>query len=245
MPAAGDHAAGGHERRSKQLSNPESFIDEVNEELKRERLFGLMKRYGWIAVVLVLLVVGGAAWNEWNKARQTATAQAFGDAVLAALNESDAGSRAGALNALAEEQAGSGREGNERAGIVRLLMAAERLQADDHDGALSALEAVAGNAALPDSYRQLADLKRAIIAGPGMAIDERRALLEPLARAGQAFRPLALEQLALLHVEAGDNATALERFRTLLDEPDLSSGLRQRVELMIDILGGADAADFG
>ena len=227
------------------MSNPDSFIDEVNEELKRDRLFALMKRYGWIAVLLVLLVVGGAAWNEWNKARQSAAAQAFGDAVLAALNEGDANARQGALSTLAEAEAASGREGRERAGIVRLLMASERLQADDRAGALSALAAVAGDETLPASYRQLADLKRAIIAGPEMGMDERRALLEPLARAGQAFRPLALEQLALLHVEAGDNAAALDRFRALLDEPDLSSGLRQRIELMIDILGGGDAADFG
>ncbi|MCC5987016.1 MAG: tetratricopeptide repeat protein [Pararhodobacter sp.] len=227
------------------MSNPESFIDEVNEELKRERLFTLMKRYGWIAVLAVLLLVGGAAWNEWNKARQTAQAQAFGDAVFAALNETDATARDGALRALAEAESDAGREGRGRAGIVRLLMAAERLQADDRAGALAALQAVAEDDTLPGSYRQLADLKRVIIAGAEMTIDERQALLDPLARAGQAFRPLALEQLALLQLEAGNTDEALARFTALLDEPDISPGLRQRVAQLIDILGGNAAADFG
>lgn len=222
------------------MSNPDSFIDEVNEELKRERLFTLMKRYGWIAVLAVLLLVGGAAWNEWNKARDTAAAQAFGDAVFAALNETDATARDGALRALAEAEAESG-----RAGIVRMLMAAERIGADDRAGALAALQAVAEDDALPGSYRQLADLKRVIIAGSEMTIEERRALLEPLARAGQAFRPLALEQLALLHLEGGNPDEARARFAALLDEPDISSGLRQRVAQMIDILGGGDAANPG
>ena len=53
------------------MSNPESFIDEVNEELKRDRLFALMRKYAWIAVLAVVLIVGGAAWNEWRKATET------------------------------------------------------------------------------------------------------------------------------------------------------------------------------
>ena len=36
------------------VSNPESFIDEVNEEVRRDRLYQNIRRYGWIAVVVVL-----------------------------------------------------------------------------------------------------------------------------------------------------------------------------------------------
>ena len=45
------------------MSNPDSFIREVTEEVRRDRLYGYVRRYGWIAALLVLLVVGGAAWN--------------------------------------------------------------------------------------------------------------------------------------------------------------------------------------
>ena len=55
------------------VSDTDSFIDEVTEEVRRDRLFGLMKRYGWIAVVAVLLIVGGAAYNEISKARARAS----------------------------------------------------------------------------------------------------------------------------------------------------------------------------
>jgi hypothetical protein len=52
----------------------------------------MIRRYGWIAVLVVLALVGGAAWNEWRKARDAAQAQGLGDAMIAALeaNESDA-----------------------------------------------------------------------------------------------------------------------------------------------------------
>jgi hypothetical protein len=67
------------------VSNPDSFIDEVTEEVRRDRLFAAFRRYGWIAVLAVLGIVGGAAWNEWQKAQAVERAQAFGDALLASL----------------------------------------------------------------------------------------------------------------------------------------------------------------
>ena len=67
------------------MSNNESFIDEVNEEVQRDRLFQLMRKYGWIGVVLVILLVGGTAFNEYRKAQARAAAQSLGDAMLAAI----------------------------------------------------------------------------------------------------------------------------------------------------------------
>ena len=46
------------------MSNSDSFIDEVTEEVRKDRLFQLFRRYGWIAGVVIVLIVGGAAWNE-------------------------------------------------------------------------------------------------------------------------------------------------------------------------------------
>ena len=40
------------------MSQSDSFIEEVTEEVRRDRLFATMKRFGWIAIVLVLRIVG-------------------------------------------------------------------------------------------------------------------------------------------------------------------------------------------
>ena len=53
----------------------DSFIDEVTEELRRDRLYGAMRRYGWIGVLLIVVIVGGAAWREYSLARDRAAAQ--------------------------------------------------------------------------------------------------------------------------------------------------------------------------
>jgi len=227
------------------LSNTDSFIDEVNEELKRDRLFALMRKYAWIAVVAVLGIVGFAAWNEWSKAQNEAAARGFGDSVIAALNHDDLAAQRDALGALASEQAGAGRSAQGRLAIVNLLLAAQSLEDGDRAGALAALAAVASDSGLPASYRQLATLKRVIIAGPDLPLSEREAALAPLAAAGQAYRPLALEQLALLRLEAGDAAAALAQFRALLSEPDLTGDLRRRVTQLIVVLGGEVDTDLG
>ena len=80
------------------MSDTDSFIEEVTEEVRRDRLFALMRRYGWIAVVAVLLLVGGTAYREYTRAAETAKAQAFGDAILAALENDAAADRVSALD---------------------------------------------------------------------------------------------------------------------------------------------------
>ena len=82
------------------VSNNDSFIDEVTEEVRRDRLFAAFRKYGWIGLVLVLGVVGGAAWTEWQKAQSASRAQAFGDAMLDAMDLGAPEDRAAAMAAI-------------------------------------------------------------------------------------------------------------------------------------------------
>ena len=45
------------------MSDTYSFIDEVTEEVRRDRLFGYFRRYGWIPAVIIVALVGGTAYN--------------------------------------------------------------------------------------------------------------------------------------------------------------------------------------
>jgi len=227
------------------VSNPDSFIDEVNEELKRDRLFALMRRYGWIAVLLVILIVGFAAWTEWTRSQAEARAQALGDAIVEALEEPDPGIRRASLQMLAEAEAQTGRGAGERVAMLHLLLAADSVERGEPETALPALQQVAENPALPASYRQLAQLKRTILGAATLTVEERQAVLTGLAAPGQAFRPLALEQLALLSLEAGDREGARAQLEALLSEPDLTADLRRRVTQLIVVLGGEVESDLG
>jgi len=213
------------------VSNPESFIEEVTEEVRRDRLFALFRKYGWIAVLGVVLIVGGAAVTEWRKAANRAAAQAFGDAVMVALEQGTAPARRTALAAVPAS--------GDRAAILNLMLASD--PTDDRAGTLAALDKVAADATLPASYRDLAVLRRVVVAGAEMALADRRAALDPIAAPGRPFRPLALEQLAYLLVEAGDTAGAIAALQALSQDQQAPSGLRQRATQMIVALGGQAA----
>ena len=85
------------------MSDTDSFIDEVTEEVRRDRLFGYFRRYGWIPAVIIFALVGGTAYNEWSKAQVAQVAQARGDALLDALELEDEAEQAAALSAIARE----------------------------------------------------------------------------------------------------------------------------------------------
>ncbi|MDD7969593.1 hypothetical protein [Roseinatronobacter alkalisoli] len=216
------------------MSNPDSFINEVTEELRRDRMVGYLRRYGWIAVLAVLLIVGGAAWNEWRKASERASAQAFGDAVLTAL-ENDAS--ADRIQALSQIDATGPQQG-----VLALLSAGELFESD-RAAALAALRTASEDTALTDSYRQLAALKYVIAGGSEIPLAERESLLAGLGQPGQPFRPLALEQTALLQLEQGNTERSIEILTDLLSQSDVSDALRRRATQLIIALGGDPAAN--
>lgn len=214
------------------MSDTDSFIEEVTEEVRREQLYGYLKRYGWIAVVLVLAIVGTAAYLEWQKARESEAAQAIGDAVLAAMESDDAADRLVALEAI---------EASEAVAVVAMLTAREAELAGDMDSAVRALESVALNASLPLEYTQLAALKSLMVLHSTLSAEDRRFGFEGLASPGNPYRMLAEEQLALIEVEIGQIDTAIERLEAIRADAETSEGLRARSTQLIVALGGTPA----
>lgn len=210
------------------MSNPESFIQEVTEEVRRDRLFGLMRRYGWIGVLLVVGVVGGTAWTEWSKARAAADAEAFGDALRDAL---DLGGPEDRREALASIPVNA----SQRA-VLDLILATD--PQENRAETLAALARLEADTSQPQSWRDLATLRRITVAGAELPVAERRAALDALAAPGRPFRPLALEQMAYLDIEEGQTDAALARLEALTQDQEAPSPLRSRAGQMIMVLGG-------
>jgi hypothetical protein len=217
------------------VSNPESFIDEVTEEVRRDRLFAIFRKYGWIGGLLVVLVVGGTAWREWSLAQAEARAEAFGDQVLEALDTGGAAERRAALAAIPATGA--------QKAVLQLLLASD--PTEDKPATLAALDALISDASQPQSFRDLAVLRRAIVAGAEAPLADRRTALEGIAIPGRPFRTLALEQLAYLKIEEGDTAGAIAGLQALTQDQEASASLRQRVAQIITVLGGEAVTDAG
>ncbi len=206
------------------MANTDSFIDEVSEEVRRDRLYALMRRWGWIPILLILAIVGGAAYNEWNKAQEQATSRAFGDAILAALDGDDTQARLAGLAAVDVPTPEAGI-------ILALLSAGEAANGDDRAGAAAMLRTAAEAAGLEVRYSHLALLKAEML-DPAPE-DEARLVLESIAAPGMPYAALAEEQLALMEIRAGDLDAGLDRLRAIERSAAATAGLQQRAAQLI------------
>lgn len=201
----------------------DTFIDEVTEELRRDRLYGAMRRYGWIVVLVIVAVVGFTAWREYSAAQDRVAAQAWGDAILAAEAENDPAA------VLAVDPRGSAG----RQALTGLLAAGAQT---DPDARAQALQGVAD--AQPDSVLgELAQLKLVMAQGAQMDAAERDAILTRLSRAGAPFELLALEQKAVALIGAGRPEDAITLIRQIQDKDGLTEALRRRLSEMMIALG--------
>lgn len=218
LRAEGDH-----------VSDTDSFINEVSEEVRKDQLFGYVRKYGWIAATLIVVIVGGAAYTEWAKATDRAAAEATGDALLGALLEDDPAARADALAAVTIE--------GPAASVTGLLTASAQQDTGDLAAAKATLDDIAVNADVPQVYRDLAVFKSALIEVEGADPAARRQALEALTTPGLPYRLLAMEQLAIMDVAEGNTDTAVTGLRAVIEDAAVTRGLRDRAQTLMIALG--------
>ncbi len=214
------------------MSNQDSFINEVTEEVRRDKLFKMFRRYGWMGALAIVLIVGGATINEWLKSRAASEAQAAGDAIIVALESENPVARAASL---AELEAG---DNQSRKAIIVLLAADAELDDGNVAGAVAKLEELSNNTSAPAAFRDLATVKTAIIGADTVPPEERIARLNALALSGSAFRLIAMEQIALAEIEMGETEAAITRLREIVADAGVTQDLRLRATQLIVALGG-------
>ena len=212
------------------MSDTDSFIDEVSEEIRRENLFKTFRKYGWIGVALVVIVVGGTGYREYSRAAEKTASETFGSSVLEALQENDPSARVAQLDTITAPNASAG-------AMIAMLQAAELASDKDGAGAAAKLEAAAVSGDLDQMYRDILNFKRLTVAESGIDAGARRMGFEQLATPGNPLRLLAEEQLALLDLAEGDSAAAVNRLSMILEDAELTQGLRQRAGQLMIALG--------
>jgi len=212
------------------MSNSDGFIDEVTDALRRDQMIAKLKRYGWVGVLAVLAIVGGAAFTEYRASQVRAQAEGLGDAVLGALDSTDAATRAAALQAIEAPapQAGA---------VLLLLTASEHVAAGDLAAAVANLDAVAANNDIPMVYRQIAQFKALTLQSGTLDAATRRQGFEDLSGAGGTLRLLSQEQLALISIQQGDTAAAITTYQAILNDAQVTPDLQQRALQVIVALG--------
>lgn len=205
------------------MSDTDSFIDEVTEEVRRDRLFGYFRRYGWIPAVIILALVGGTAYSEWSKSVVVQAAQVRGDALLDALDVQDKPESISALSSIVAQ---------EDTDVVASFL----LAGLDQSLASELLTAISENMDQPKYIRDLARLKLA--ATPDAASkDEAVSILTDLSAPGGLYRNAATEILVALELQRGNRDVALELLQSHVQDAGATQAQVQRMGELIVALG--------
>ncbi|HSF90584.1 MAG TPA: hypothetical protein VLA51_00105 [Paracoccaceae bacterium] len=210
------------------MSETDSFFQEVSEEVRRDKLYKFLRKYMWVFVGIVLLIVGGAAANEYLKAREKAAAEAAGDALRAAQIEATSA----AFAELANSEAPS-------AVLARMEQAAALVAEGQKDAGVALYMQIASSSNAPEIYSQLALLKAIMLGGEAMADSEFSAAIARLTAPEAPFRMLAFEQQALHLLANGQKDEAAAILRNILTSDSVTRELATRAQQLLTALGGA------
>lgn len=229
--------AGGGQQQPPQRDETDTFISEVSEELRRDRMNRAFRRYGPIAGgVIVLIVIASAGYEYWRYETRESARTAGG--VLASAARSD--EPGDAFRSAADTLTGG-------PAVVADLAAATALMQDGKtEEALPLYSEVGSREGIEPLYRQLAEI-RSIMARVGAEpAEDLLQELTPLTGADAPFAPLALEIEAGLKLEKGDVEGARASIKAAQADPRTTGGQRQRLQGLLDSLPpepGAAAED--
>jgi hypothetical protein len=218
------------------VHNDDSFIREVNEELRSDQMKAVWRRFGRIIVALaVLIVVGTAAYRGyeyWADSR----ASRSGDQFLAALKLADDDKLDEAKKALSDLEA----NGSGSYPILSKMRAASLLaQQGDKKGAIDAFTAVGNDEAVPEAIRSAAKLRAGWLLVEAGTYDQVSAEVEVLAVAGNAFRHSARELLGLAAFKAGDYGKAKEWFDAIENDNETPANVANRAKMLLGVIAAS------
>lgn len=213
------------------MTEPNLF-QEVKEDLERQRLEALWKKYGfWVIVAAVGIVVSTASstvYRSWKSDREIRLTEAH----LAAAKPSVAPMESiRSFEAFAAQNPASGQ------GILALLRAgALAIERDDRAKAIELFDAVAANAKADPALRQLGTLFSVQAQLDEADPAQLSARLQPLTGAGSAWSFSAREALGYLALRAGEKDKAKEIFSALSQDALAPQSLSARATDILRIL---------
>ena len=214
----------------------DSFIREVNEEIRREQAKALWDRFGPMLIgIAVLAVLGTAAfvgYRYWDETRANASGDVFSQALLLA----NQGKNDEALASFEQlEKTGYGAYPL----LARMRAATVKADKGDIDGAVKDFDAVSADKAIPASLRDIARLRAALLLVDHGSYDDVSARVESLTDDTNPMRSTAREALGLAAWKAGKAQDALKLFDQIAADDGAPRNARRRATLMAELIRGS------
>ena len=211
------------------------IIRDIDEEMRRDAFLSRVRRYAWVfllvVVVVLFIVAAGYFWQNRQASMRSAQAGELSSALT--LAETDAEAARAQLEALVAGSSG----GN--AIVAGFELAEIEARAGDTEAAAAALEALA-EARGGDAYAKTASLFSAYTELDSAEPASLLARLDPLIAEDASFTALAMELKAQVLIRTGDQAGALALLDQLLARDGLTRDVTGRVQALRDSLSAAE-----
>ena len=212
----------------------ETFVREVDENLRRDQLRDFFKAYGnWLvaAVVLFLAASGGLIW--WRQQQQQHS-EAEVEKLAAVYNDIGAGKTAQAPQTL---DSLSDRGSKAVRASARFARAALAIQQGDTRTAIASYKSIAADGGLPRPYRDAALIRQTALEFDQLQPQEVISRLEPLAKPGEPWFGSAGEMTALALAKQGKRSEAGQLFATIARDATVPSSIRDRAAQLATSFG--------
>ncbi len=211
----------------------DSFINEVDESLRQDRMLTLAKKYGpYLIGVFVVFILALGGWQLW-KQQSVSASRDHADAYAAAQTLAQQGN-------LAQAKTEFERLSNEGPRIYRVMARMEHASIlsteGDLDAALAEYDAAAEQAT-DQTVRESAQMRAAYIAAETQDFAALRTRLQPLIDSDSRVSYLAKELLAIEAWEAGELQIARDTLQELTLAFDAPDTLRQRAQVALGVIG--------
>jgi hypothetical protein len=211
------------------------IFQEVDEEVRRERLKRLWERYGgYLVAACVVVVVGVGGWRgyEWWQAKQAAlSGAAFEQAVTLA----ESGKHAEAAAAFAKLSA----DGTAGYRVLARLREAAELATTDRKAAVAAYDAIATDNRVGQVVQDLAAVRAGYLLVDSAPYSEILHRLESATPPDRAFRHSAREILALSAWKAGDTSAVRQWTEMIMGDPQTPPGPRSRAQMLSELIAAS------
>ncbi|MGB1614722.1 MAG: tetratricopeptide repeat protein [Candidatus Puniceispirillaceae bacterium] len=203
------------------------IFDEINEELKQDRMTALWQRYGKYVIAFVIAVVAGVSltqgYSYYTQKRDARSADMFFNAIL-----SDDVSVA---LEVAKEELSDG-----YVLLAEFRLAAALAENDQVAEAEQHYLSIAARDDIQQIYRDIALLLSVMQAPESTQVSDLQTRLDPLISSVSPLKGLALEQAAALDVRRGNKAAAIKKLNELVALTDIPASLRQRAAQILTVL---------
>jgi hypothetical protein len=212
----------------------ETFLREVDENLRRDRARDFAKKHGsWLigALVLFLIASGGFIyWQQYKVQRSEKQVEQLAEIYKDVASGNDSGA-APKLDALAN----SGSKAVRASALF--TRAALALHQNDLKLATSRYREIAEDDGLPKSYRDAALIRQTALEFDSLKPDQVISRLQPLAKPGEPWFGTAGEMTALAMIKQGKRVEAGRLFAAIAKDKTVPDTLRARAVQIAGSLG--------